>query len=85
MYYSANNNLVLVIQQCHSIFFDWLFKLNRRAVLREWKRKKSFEATYNNLLIISCQAHASKVAKSICDVLQSRVEIQSIEERGKCL
>ena len=46
----------------------------RRAVLREWKQKNGFRATYEKLLKVCCDGGDSRTAKVIFEVLSERHE-----------
>ena len=48
--------------------------LLRRAVLRKWKEKEGFDATYGNLLKLCCKGGDARSANSICAVLKEKVQ-----------
>lgn len=41
-------------------------------MLRKWKEKQGLHATYDNLLMVCCEAGHTTAVQAICDVLNKR-------------
>ena len=51
-------------------------EMKAREVLRLWKKANAFKATYSSLVKVCLSQHDSDVAKTICELMKSKLSNQ---------